>query len=149
MRAHTGSHFFRVEFMAHNEREDPLNRSHLFFCFETPTKTRTMLHANSTTRRIVLYLEDHPEGATRKEIIEAVASDSKPRVVSCLLQRLQREKIIENRGGYAHYARWYVVDDSSHLKYLKIAEDLLEDLQSVHHIRRSEHLAKRLEEIFG
>lgn len=108
-----------------------------------------MIHKNSISRKILEYIQAHPDGVTRKEIIENLELTNKPQVISSLLGNLRRNSAIENRGGYAVYARWYPIDTPPIDQfYINLAEDLLDELPEVHHRVRKTYLATRLQEVF-
>lgn len=107
-----------------------------------------MPYLNTKIRIILEYIQAHP-GAARADILTVLPADTKPGSVSCLIQRLHTTGAIENRGRGGKLARWYPVETSDKPEYHTIAEDLLEDLKTVHHAIRAEYLALRLEEIFG
>jgi len=107
------------------------------------------MHANSTSRKIFEYIQAHPDGVTRKEIIENLELTNRPIIVSGLLAQLRRGSAIENRGGNAVHARWYPIDTPPiNQFYINLAEDLLDELQDVHHLVRQSYLAHRFQEIF-
>lgn len=102
---------------------------------------------NTATHRIYKYIHTHP-GCTRKEILTIFPPDTNPRKVGILLSNLQRHKAIENQGGATSASRWYPVETQSDPYYLRIATELMDELEDVHPAIREVYLARRLKEIF-
>lgn len=107
-----------------------------------------MIHTNALTQKVASYIRDHP-GATRGQMLKALNDNANPKTVSSILVHLSHGGVVENRGGSGLAARWFPINISVKVKYLKIAGMLLNELKDVHHSQREIYLAKRLEEIFG
>lgn len=100
---------------------------------------------NTMTGVILDFIQKNP-GCTRLQILSVLPADTKPSTVSNLLGRLQRSKAIENRGGFAKWAAWYMVENETPALYRKKAAEFLEELHDIHPAQRQSHLARRLEE---
>jgi hypothetical protein len=107
-----------------------------------------LIHANSATHVILEYIKAHP-GCVRADILGVLPEDFKRGSVSNIMGRLQRTHAIENRGGSGRAARWYAIESTVENSYFLIACELLDELKTVHHTRREEYFAERLQEIFS
>lgn len=106
-------------------------------------------YTHSITRDVLGYIQDNP-GCTRRDILTALPLDVKRASVSSILIHLSHAKAIENRGGSGLAARWFPVAEADvDGSYLVIAGELIDEMAEIHHSRREEYLAKRLQEIFG
>lgn len=107
-----------------------------------------MIHSNSLTRKVLDYVRDHP-GTTRPNILTVLPENTKPHSVSSILGNLAKGGVLENRGRAGRAARWYAQEITVDKRWRKIAKMLLTELKDVHHSKREDFLAKRLQEIFG
>lgn len=108
-----------------------------------------MIHAYSLTRSILELIQNNP-GITRGDILKNLPTNTLPQSVSSIMRHLSAAKAIENRGGIGLAASWYaVVEENVEAPYLVIAGELMDEMAEIHHSRREEYLAKRLQEIFG
>jgi predicted transcriptional regulator len=107
-----------------------------------------MIHSNSLTRQIVDYIRAHP-GAKRPDILSALPEGTKPHSVSTLLSNLAKGGVIVNSGRSGRAASWVPIIIEVDFKFRKIARELLVEMKAIHHSQREEHLALRLQEIFG
>jgi hypothetical protein len=111
-------------------------------------------HSNSKTRKILMFIREHPEGIERREIIDA-ATEKFPEFnassIDRILAYLRDEDLIYNDGGVGpRGALWVPVKhDGVQESFIAIAAELAEELEAIHYAAYEIHLARRLQEIFG
>lgn len=98
------------------------------------------------TQQILEYIREHP-GCARKDILQALPEGTNANTVSCTMHRLQTNGAIENRGGFAQYAEWYAVPNTTNPTFLRMADDILAKLAMMPVVTRRDYLATKLEEI--
>ena len=108
-----------------------------------------MNYPNTMTREILNYIKSNPKGSRLGDILEILPEGTKPRSVNTILGYLKRAHAIENNGERGTNALWYPIVEQAKPRYLKIAQELQDELSLVHHSLRTEYFARRLQEIFG
>ena len=117
-----------------------------FSFFLRPHLTRNMSNINTLTQKVLVYIQEHP-GCTRMHILDTLPRGTRPSTVSNMMGRLQRAGLVENRGGFAQYAKWYPVQSEIDEAYLDMARDILTNMAKIHPLHRHEYLAQQLQEI--
>lgn len=97
-----------------------------------------------------MFIREHPEGSTRREIGDAflwipLTSIDGP------LARLRNENLIYNDGVMGvKGSTWFPVTHNGVKEpFPSIAAELVEELRDIHYDGHELHLARRLQEIFG
>jgi hypothetical protein len=100
------------------------------------------------TQAIIDYISGHP-GATRAEIVEGIGYNGSPLTISNVLARLRRTQVVEHRGGPSGDRLWNIVDNKALPVFLKMAENILQELAEIHPSVRVAYLAQRLEDLLA
>lgn len=106
-----------------------------------------MMHEDALTQRILIYIKEHP-GCGRADISRVLPSDVLPNTISGNMANLRRGGAIR-REGWSRGAKWYPVTHETKPEYQKAAKQLLHDMTEIHHTKREEFLAARLQELFS
>lgn len=101
--------------------------------------------ASRKGREILEFIRVHP-GCRTEDIGVSVEKRS---ILDSVLFQLSVAELIENREDPGKPPRWYPIEVPAQPRYLSLADNLLEKMDTLPQDQRSAYLAKRLEELMG